>query len=929
MSATSDDILRSLFLRETRENLQLLTQTISQLEAGLPEATTLADASRAAHSLKGGAALLKFETFRQLAAGLESCLSLLAEAELPEYATSVPLFQQAAALLITATDRIEAGVEAPAVVPEEGNLLIEQLQSLQVTLQTAVQAPPDQEAVANTLEDLLNHDFETALLPPDPELDQTLDQLLGDLEETESLATEPVENRDRPALDDLNFDLEDWIEASEETAAAVEVVDVVAQIKVLEAAIADLAQQPQDQPLTLGVDEAILKAVIQAAPRLPVALSLEPVAKARTQDQGKAPVVFEQTLRVPVRQLDNLSNLVGEIVVSRNTLESDQAHLRETLENLMLQVHQLGDLGERMRELYERSLLETALAARRQLVGSPTAALASGTSTFPTEQFDDLELDRFSGFHSISQEMMELLVRLREAASDIDFMVNEPFDQLTRNFQQITLQLQSELNQTRMVPFSDLTDQLPRAVREISRRCGKGAHLEIEGQDILIDKMILQKLQAPMTHLINNALSHGIETAEIRQYRNKPPEGTVVVRASLQGNRTLITVSDDGAGIDAEQVKLKALSRGLITPEEAASLRAREIYELLFRPGFSTRDQADELAGRGVGLDVVRRALHEIQGEIVVDSELGKGTTFTFRLPLTLSITKALTCLHERARLAFPMDSVEEMLDIPQQRLAMGPQGQLVLNWHNLALPVFPLSSLLNFHLPFGRSRYYNNLGDDGVVSIVILRNDNEYLAVQTDQIEGEREIVIKQIEGPIAKPLGILGVTVRSDGQVMPIVDVLELFDIAYGRVRQRQTAPTEPDSGETNVSTEPMVLIVDDSITVRELLSMTFKKAGYIVEQARNGQEALEKLYSGLPCDLVFCDIEMPKMNGLELLERLQADPKLRSLPVAMLTSRGADRHRQIAAHLGARAYFTKPYLEEQLLDASARLRKGERLI
>ncbi|ABB57044.1 hybrid sensor histidine kinase/response regulator [Synechococcus elongatus] len=928
MSSTSDNVLRSLFLRETRENLQLLTQMIGQMEAGLPDAKTFADASRAAHSLKGGAALLKFETFRQLAAGLETCLSLLSEAELPDYEVSLPLFQRAAALLITATDRIEAGVEEQAVVPEEGNPLIEQLQVLQEMLQAAVQVPPDQSAVTSTLEDLLTQDFETVLLPPTPDLEQTLDQLLGDLEETPSPIAGQGSDGDRPALEDLNFDLEDWIEASEEESETVE-IDIVAQVKALEAAIADLTQHPHEQPLSLGIKDDILSAVIQAAPRLPVALTLEPVAKARTQDNGKTPVVFEQTLRVPVRQLDNLSNLVGEIVVSRNTLESDQSHLRETLENLMLQVHQLGDLGERMRELYERSLLETALAARRQLVGSSTAAGSAGASTFPTEQFDDLELDRFSGFHSISQEMMELLVRLREAASDIDFMVNEPFDQLTRNFQQITLQLQSELNQTRMVPFSDLTDQLPRAVREISRRCGKGARLEIEGKDILIDKMILQKLQAPMTHLINNALSHGIETAEIRQYRNKSAEGTLVVRASLQGNRTLITVTDDGAGIDAEQVKLKALARGLITPEEAAGMRVREIYELLFRPGFSTRDQADELAGRGVGLDVVRRALHEIQGEIVVDSELGKGTTFTFRLPLTLSITKALTCLHERARLAFPMDSVEEMLDIPQQRLAMDPQGQLRLDWHNLSLPVFPLSSLLDFHLPFGRSRYYNSLGDDGVVSIVVLRNDNEYLAVQTDQIEGEREIVIKQIEGPIAKPLGILGITVRSDGQVMPIVDVLELFDIAYGRVRQRQVAPVAPSAGETRTNTEPMVLIVDDSITVRELLSMTFKKAGYVVEQARNGQEALEKLYSGLPCDLVFCDIEMPKMNGLELLERLQADPKLRSLPVAMLTSRGADRHRQIAAHLGARAYFTKPYLEEQLLEASARLRNGERLI
>lgn len=923
MPPANDDLIRSLFLKETRENLQLLSTMLGQLEAGLPEDGTLADASRAAHSLKGAAALLKFEAFRQMAAFLESCLVLLAESERPNYSGSLPLFQQATALLVVAADRIEVG-DGDHVVAEDGAALLDQLQALQIELQAAAAAPSDSTELDQTLEILLTEEFEPVIPPASADFEQTLDALLGDLDDLSSHGSEPQVT----ALDELGSDLEDWLVDTAIEVADTPVVNFAEQLAALETAIAELAQQPRNQsPLAIGLDYGVLSALVQAAPRIPIALTLEPETKVKARAQAKGPVTFEQTLRVPVRQLDNLSNLVGEIVVSRNTLESDQSHLRETLENLMLQVHQLGDLGERMRELYERSLLETALAARRQLVGSPTPALASKAAA-PPDQFDELELDRFSGFHSISQEMMELLVRLREAASDIDFMVNEPFDQLTRNFQQITLQLQDELNQTRMVPFSELTDQLPRAVREVSRRCGKGARLEIDGQNILIDKMILQKLQAPMTHLINNALSHGIESPEVRQYRNKPPEGTLVVRASLQGNRTLITVSDDGAGIDAEQVKIKAISKGLITPAEAAGMRVREIYELLFRPGFSTRDQADELAGRGVGLDVVRRALHEIQGEIVVDSELGKGTTFTFRLPLTLSITKALTCLHERARLAFPVDSVEETLDIPQHRLNVGPEGQLSLEWHQQSLPVFPLASLLQYH-SFGRSRYYNNLGDEGVVSVVVLRNDNEYLAIQTDQIEGEREIVIKQIEGPLAKPLGILGVTIRSDGQVMPIVDVLELFDIAYGRVRQRLEAPTTPTAAEDLESKEPMVLIIDDSITVRELLSMTFKKAGYIVEQARNGQEALEKLYSGLPCDLVFCDIEMPKMNGLELLERMQNDPKLRRLPVAMLTSRGADRHRQIAAHLGASAYFTKPYLEEQLLDASARLRRGERLI
>jgi len=215
-------------------------------------------------------------------------------------------------------------------------------------------------------------------------------------------------------------------------------------------------------------------------------------------------------------------------------------------------------------------------------------------------------------------------------------------------------------------------------------------------------------------------------------------------------------------------------------------------------------------------------------------------------------------------------------------------------------------------------------------VYIVVLRSGGSYLAVQVDQVDGEREIVIKQLEGPVPKPPGIAGATVLGDGRIMPIADVLELIDLSIGRTRRDMGWSSEPPvMEEVEAIAETTVLIVDDSITVRELLSMTFNKAGYRVEQARDGQDAWEKLRSGLPCNLVFCDIEMPRMDGLELLSRMQKDPNLNKLPIAMLTSRGADRHRQMAVQLGARGYFTKPYLEEQLLEAAQRMLKGEVLV
>ena len=650
----------------------------------------------------------------------------------------------------------------------------------------------------------------------------------------------------------------------------------------------------------------------------------------------------EQTMRVPVKHLDNLSNLVGELVVNRNSLEQDQERLRQSLDNLLYQVQQLSDVGQRMQDLYERSLLESSLfASRKGYRAEPFQSsfrrgetVENDTARSNEVEYDPLEMDRFTGFHSLSQEMIELIVRVRESSSDIEFIVDET-EQVTRMFRQVTTQLQEGLTRSRMVPFAQTADRLPRAVRDISMKVGKQAELVIEGRETLIDKMILEQLYDPMTHLVNNAITHGIESPEVRKAAGKPASGRITIRAFHQGNQTILSVSDDGAGIDVERVKAKAIEKRLISQTEARGISRLDVYDILFHPGFSTKDQADDYSGRGVGMDVVRTSLSEIRGVINTDSTPGKGTTFTIRLPLTLSISKALCCISDRARIAFPMDGVEDMLDLPKERLQTNAEGQSSIAWRDTVLPVRPLAELLGYNRHLGRGNVYGGNQEDDIVSVVVLRSAGNLLALQVDQVLGEQEIVIKQLEGPVPKPIGVAGATVLGDGRIMPIADVLELIDLSMGRIRRDAGGSLweQSDDGiavEAPVAkAEPMVLIVDDSITVRELLSMTFNKIGYRVEQARDGQEAWEKLRSGLPCDIVFCDIEMPRMDGLELLSRIQKDPNLKHLPIAMLTSRGADRHRQMAATLGASGYFTKPYLEEALLDAAQRMLKGERLL
>jgi len=673
---------------------------------------------------------------------------------------------------------------------------------------------------------------------------------------------------------------------------------------------------------------------------------ITPPAPATQQPPVAAPAaqggvsIFEQTLKVPVRLMDNLNNLIGELVINRNSLEQDQERLQQFLDNLLERLQDLNDLGLQIQDLYERSLLENSLRLSKSYSNGQMGASrknsehSSDSQITYDEEYDPLEMDRFSGFHSLSQQIIELIVRVRESGSDIEFLVDK-VEQEARIFRQVTGQLQEGFTEARMVPFSQVADRLPRAVRDISIKLEKKAQLEVQGKETLVDKMILEQLYDPLTHLVNNAITHGIESPEERQRFGKPVTGRIKVEARHQGNQTIIAISDDGAGLDPLGIRRKAVEKGLISKADASALPDIDIFDFIFSPGFSTKEQADDFAGRGVGMDVVRSSLSKLRGSINIDSSPGKGTTFTIALPLTLSITTALCCKLNQSNLAFPMDGVEDQFETTQDNIKVNKDGERFIRWQKSStlLPFKPLSELLSYNRTLTRSNLFAAQSEDDEISIVVLRSTGNLVAVQVDQVLGQQEIVIKQLAGPIPKPIGMAGVTVISDGSVMAIADVLELIDLFYGRVRKdvmnSMLAQQEQAMAQQAGEAEPMVLIVDDSITVRELLSMTFAKAGYRVEQARDGKEAWDKLRAGLVCDMMFCDIEMPKMDGLELLSRVKQEERFADLPVGMLTSRGAERHRQMAYRLGAKGYFTKPYLEEVLLDAAKRMLKGENMM
>ncbi len=721
--------------------------------------------------------------------------------------------------------------------------------------------------------------------------------------------------------DDMNFD---ELEALLGDSSGFETVPATIQTNAAE--VNNLFTAPVEKPAD-DFDE--LENMLQSAFAKEVG-RLETKTPTRTPTTTRKPRLTDSTMRVDVKYLDSLNNLVGELVVNRNLLEQDQERLQQFITNLLHQVQLLSDVSQRMRDQYDRSLLEASLTAGRGRSYSNFDASYSSdganSNSSASSDFEGIEFDRYNTFHVLSQEIIELIVRVRESASDIEFVVGET-DQVTRQLGTITTQVQDDLKQSRMVPFAQIADRLPRGIRDRALKTGKQAELEIYGRETLIDKAILEQLTDPLTHLVNNAIDHGLEDPHTRQAAGKSTTGKLTVRAYHQGNQTVISISDDGAGISTDKVKKSAVSKGVRSQSEVDRLNDTEVYALLFEPGFSTAAQADEFKGRGVGLDVVKTCLDEIRGVIIVESVVGKGTTFTIRLPLTLSISKAMFCISDRARVAFPVDGFEDMVEVPQSQIVLNEKGQPCLPWRDTVLPFQHLSNLLSYSRHLSRSSIYGKQENDELC-IIILRNDTSYLALQVDQFLGEYEIVIKQLEGPIPQPAGIAGATVLGDGRVMAIANVLELFDIASGRLRPSTTGITVQPPVEEDIAVDPTVLIVDDSITVRELLSLTFAKVGYRVEQAKDGQDAWEKLRAGLPCDMIFCDIEMPRMDGLDLLSRLQKDSRLKEIPVAMLTSRGADRHRQSAIQLGAKGYFTKPYLEEELLSASKRLLNGETL-
>lgn len=641
----------------------------------------------------------------------------------------------------------------------------------------------------------------------------------------------------------------------------------------------------------------------------------------------------ENTVRVSVRQLEQLNDLFGELTIARNGLGLQMGKLRHLIEGLSRRVSYLEQANLRLRTTYDA--VATQDRPLGGTLGSPGGGISGESRPIETTSlsleagFDALEMDRYSDLHLLSMEVMETIVQILEVTSDVELSL-EDTDGMVRELSQTAKQMQSHLTRIQMRPLSDLVGRYQRALRDLSFEYGKQVELKVSGKGTLIDRSILEALSDPVMHLVRNAFDHGIELPSVRVSQGKSATGTIEIKAAHRGNQTMITISDDGNGIDLDKIRGKAVAMGL-DGELLAAASDDDLLSLIFEPGFTTASQVTSLSGRGVGMDVVRNNLADIRGDIRVDTTLGRGTTFTLTVPFTLSVARILLVESNSMWLAVPIDGIEEMVWLEPESVLATPGGE-VLSWFGEMVPLIRLAEFLTFRC--SRKVFpLEGVPEIPVPTVLMIARGEGLVGLQVDRCWGEVEVAVRQVTSPFPLPDGMSSCTILGDGRVVPMIEPLALLRWIESQGRQVAQVPdrglsaTEGHfhrvlspgffSPAPGLTPPPeTILVVDDSINVRRFLALALEKAGYLVEQAKDGQDALEKLLGGLNVHAVICDIEMPRLDGYGFLARIKSDPLFAELPVAMLTSRSGDKHRQLALTLGASAYFSKPYHERDLL-------------
>jgi chemosensory pili system protein ChpA (sensor histidine kinase/response regulator) len=604
----------------------------------------------------------------------------------------------------------------------------------------------------------------------------------------------------------------------------------------------------------------------------------------------------QSAVRVRAPLLDRLVNQAGEVSITRSRIETGVVQIKTSL----------GDLTENLERLRSQ-LRDIEFQAETQMSSRLEAAKALSQS------FDPLEFDRFTRFQELTRMMAESVNDVATVQRTLQRSLEVTEDELVAQAR-MTRELQDDLLRTRMVEFEGMSDRLYRVVRQAAKETGKSVRLDIVGGSIEVDRGVLDRMTGSFEHLLRNCVSHGIEAPEVRTKAGKEATGSIIVALSQEGNQVGVEFRDDGAGLNLPRIRAKGLALGLLDANHEST--DAELANLIFAPGFSTADTVTELSGRGVGMDVVRAEVNAMGGRVETATAAGQGTSFKMILPLTTAVTQVVMLRCGGTNVGVPSTLIEVVRRAtPGEIDAAYMSGGYTVG--DRALPFFWLGSLLQISNRPAESEKRTR-------SIVVIRSAQQRIALHVDEVLGNQEVVVKNLGPQLSRLPGLAGITLLASGEVALIYNPVALATL-YGDAARAATeaalrapelmAASPVMASEAETSEAPLVLVVDDSLTVRRVTQRLLLREGYRVVLAKDGLDALERLAETVP-QIVLSDIEMPRMDGFDLVRNMRADARLRNLPVIMITSRIAQKHRDYAAELGVDHYLGKPYSEEDLL-------------
>ena len=669
-------------------------------------------------------------------------------------------------------------------------------------------------------------------------------------------------------------------------------------------------------------------------PAVPAIATLPPIAKVSEQvpgtdtaslpdggrEEGRtvstdvgAGATDHQQIRVRRDRLEQLLNFVGELIIARGRLER--------------RLDALSALTGQVQACKSRLLNSIQTFEQKHTFTMPSAAPqpASGTANVQSGivEFGELEFDKYDDFNILARRIGEGAADISESIAQLNTSLAIAREEMNA-LQELTTGIRDQTVRARMVSIGGLFSRFRRSVRESARSTGKDVQLVMTGERTEIDTGVMERLIDPLIHLMRNAVFHGIESADVRLANGKSATGTIHLSAAQRGNSVLIEVEDDGRGLDMEAIKAKAIERGLVSEEKASQLTHAEIVRFIFLSGFSTAAMSTDQAGRGVGMDVVERVIRSMNGRIEVDTVPGRGTRFSLSLPLTLLITMGLIVSVGEMQLAIPLANIREItLSLTNPVTKIGSQTIMEIN--DEVIEIHALSDLLGYMAP----------AIENSTPIVIVHTDAGPRGLAVTKLLGQQEIVVKPFASPkLMDKVVFSGATFDLDGKVILVLDVNRVFGrsgVGAPMVSFQPAGPVGESEGagvEEVLAAEQVkmlyVLLIDDSLSIRKFVGRMLETAGYQVATAGNGEEGV-RMASTQSYNLIITDLEMPKLNGYEVIQALRARAQTQSVPILVMTTRAGEKHRKLALEVGATGYITKPVDERTLLQEVERVTSG----